>query len=168
MKTFTASHLEFSEVALFPWSFWALTGTFETIVLELTYWSLKTNKQTPKTLKRPNNGIFLTNLAMSLLKILYNDDNIYMQSVLTLWIPQQCFIWGMFRLRTHCCTWLLTEQPFQAHRAEEKEWKCTRVHFNLDLGLEAFHSPHLNLLLTTFALKSREVPAGVQTEGFSL
>lgn len=72
----------------------------------------------PKTLKTPNNRIFLTNLAISLLKILYNYDNIYMRSVLTV---NSTALFYLCRFRTHCCTWLLTEQLFQAHRAEEKE-----------------------------------------------
>lgn len=72
-EDFTASHLELSEVPLFPGSLGALTETFETIFFFKA--DLLVIKKTQQD--------FLTSLANSLLKILYNDDNINIQAILS-------------------------------------------------------------------------------------
>lgn len=74
-EDFTASHLELSEVPLFPGSLGALTETFETI-----FFFFKADLLVIKKTQQ----CFLTSFANSLLKILYNDDNINIQAILSL------------------------------------------------------------------------------------
>lgn len=75
-EDFTASHLEFSEVPVFPGSFGSLTAASRKLIFFKADLLVIKNKQT--------NRIFLTSLVIRLLKILYNNDNIDIQASLTL------------------------------------------------------------------------------------